>query len=70
MEEFKLKEGEEYIDLNNLLKILGWVITGGEAKSIISEGNVKVNDQVETRIRKKIRIGEIVVFGEDTVTVI
>ena len=66
METFKLKESEEFIELNNLIKLLGWVATGGEAKVRIKEGEVLVNDLVEIRVRKKVRKGETVTFAEDT----
>lgn len=62
MEVFKLKTDEEYIELNNLLKALGWVSTGGEAKIRIDQGEVTVNGEVETRKRKKMRAGDLVLF--------
>lgn len=62
METFNLKPDEEYIELNNLLKALGWVATGGEAKIRIDNGEVKVNNEVETRRRKKMRAGDTVEF--------
>lgn len=65
MELFKLKADEEYIELNNLIKALGWVATGGEAKVRIDEGEVTVNGEVETRRRKKMRAGDHIVFGTD-----
>lgn len=65
MEVFKLRETEEYIELNNLLKTLGWVATGGEAKIVIKEGEVIVNNEVETRVRKKMRSGDSVTFGTE-----
>lgn len=68
MEEFKL-EGHEFIELNKLLKILGWVPSGGEAKQVIDQGTVKVNGEVETRRRKKLVIGDEVMFGEEKVKV-
>lgn len=60
MEIFKLKEDEEYIELNNLLKRFSWVGSGGEAKILIKEGEVSVNGEVETRVRKKMRSGDTV----------
>ena len=51
MENFKLKEGEEYIPLKDLIKLLGWVNTGGEATSRIDNGEVKVNGEIETQRR-------------------
>ena len=69
MEIFKLKTDEEFIELNNLLKSLGWVLTGGEAKQRIDQQEVTVNGEIETRRRKKVRAGDVVVYAEDQVTV-
>ena len=65
MESFKLKEGEEYIELKDLIKLLGWVGTGGEAKFRIDNQEVNVNGQIETQRRKKIRRGDIVMSGDN-----
>jgi ribosome-associated protein len=69
MESFKLKEGEEFIELKNLIKILGWVNTGGEAKTRIDNQEVTVNGVVETQRRKKIRKGDVVMAGGNEVRV-
>ena len=60
MEEFQLKN--EYIPLCDLLKIMGLCETGGHAKTIISEGEVSVNGEIELRKRCKIRAGQTVQF--------
>ena len=60
METFNLKTSETYIELNNLLKVLSWVSSGGEAKMNIKEGQVSVNGEVELQVRKKIRAGDLV----------
>lgn len=65
MEIFKLKEGEEYIELNSLLKVFKWVSSGGEGKMAIRASKVFVNGEVESRIRKKMRAGDTVKFEED-----
>jgi ribosome-associated protein len=70
MENFKLKEGEEYIELKNLIKLLGWVNTGGEAKFRIDNQEIKVNGEVETQRRKKIRRGDIVMSGNNQAEVL
>lgn len=62
MESFNLRPGEEYIELNNLLKAFGWVATGGEAKIRIDNGEVTVNGEIETRKRKKMKVGDMVEF--------
>lgn len=65
MENFKLKEGEEFIELKNLIKLLGWVDTGGEAKIRIDNQEVKVNGAIETQRRKKIRRSDVVMYGSN-----
>ncbi|MBA6292415.1 RNA-binding S4 domain-containing protein [Colwellia sp. MB3u-70] len=49
----------EPIELCNLLKIAN-MVDGGEAKTMISEGNVLVNNEVVVQKRKKIRRGDII----------
>ena len=43
-----------HIELNTFLKVKGICSTGGEAKILIREGHVKVNNEVETRNKKKL----------------
>ena len=61
MEEFILTN-TEYIELNNLLKVMGFCETGGMAKAAIAQGLVRVNDVVELRKRCKLRKGDKVEF--------
>jgi len=61
MVEFKLTG--EHIALFQLLKATHLCGTGGEAKIMISEGLVKVDGDAETRLRNKIRSGEIVEYN-------
>ncbi len=44
----------EFIQLNQLLKLLGWAETGSEANDFIDGGLVKVNGIQELRRRNKI----------------
>jgi ribosome-associated protein len=69
MRQFKLNEQQDYIQLNDLLKVLDLVSTGGEAKIRIQEGEVKVNGATEWQVRKKLRIGDTVDFGEEKIVV-
>lgn len=48
----------EYIRLDDLLKNVGVVNTGGHAKIIIQEGEVKVNGETCTMRGKKLRSGD------------
>lgn len=70
MEHFKLRDGEDYIALKDLIKLLGWVNTGGHAMSLIDNHEIKVNGEVETQRRKKIRKGDIVTSGDNQAQVI
>jgi len=60
---------KEPIELFKLLKFENMVASGGEAKYVISEGQVRVNGAVETRKRKKILAGDVVEFGEEKMRV-
>ena len=53
----------EYIDLLQFLKATGISMTGGEAKAIVDEGLVKVNDEPESRRRRKLRDGDRVLVA-------
>jgi ribosome-associated protein len=57
------------VELCKLLKIANLVSGGGEAKIVISEGFVVVNNEVEFQKRKKIRHGDIVEFNGEVIEV-
>lgn len=69
MKEFKLGNNE-FVELKNLLKLMGLCESGGIAMTVISEGLVKVDGTVELRKRCKIRKGQIVEFEGQEITVI
>lgn len=60
--------GNEFIKLDQFLKLANVVQTGGEAKVLIQSGAVRVNGEVETRRGRKLRPGDVVVVdGEELV---
>ena len=64
-----MKEIEIYrepVELYKLLKFHGLASSGGEAKMIIGDGLVAVNGEIETRKRKKIVSGDVVVFAGES----
>ncbi|HEU4717090.1 MAG TPA: RNA-binding S4 domain-containing protein [Bacteroidia bacterium] len=63
MEKFRIKG--EFIELIQLLKVLGIAETGGHAKMIVEDGHVKVNGVLEERKRAKLRPGDKIEVGED-----
>lgn len=50
----KVKISTEFIKLDQFLKWLAVVDSASEAKEVILDGKVKVNDEVETRRGRKI----------------
>ena len=61
--------GHEFIELYKVLKIEGMVSSGGEAKAVIAEGQVLVNGAVETQKRKKIIVGDVIEFRDETIQI-
>ncbi len=63
--DFKI-EGE-YIELIQLLKVLGIASTGGHAKFIVDEGEVIRNGEIETRKRAKLIPGDVIEIGGEKI---
>ncbi|WED64770.1 RNA-binding S4 domain-containing protein [Synoicihabitans lomoniglobus] len=59
----------EPAELYKILKFENLVASGGEAKFVISEGQVLLNGEVETRKRKKIMAGDVIEFGGEQLKV-
>jgi len=68
MIEFKLTG--EFIPLIQLLKATGLVQSGGEAQTVVEDGLVKYNGKVDYRKRLKVRVGDVVDFMSQKITVI
>jgi ribosome-associated protein len=66
--EFKLKL--EFIELDNLLKAANLAASGAEARQYILAGSIKINGQVETRVRRKLRSGDSVEFGKHQIGIV
>lgn len=59
---------EEPTELFKILKFENLVASGGEAKTVIAEGLVSVNGEVETRKRRKMLVGDVISFGAEHFT--
>ena len=57
----------EHIQLDQLLKAANLVTSGGEAHAHVEAGEVRVDGQVETRKRAKLRPGQRVEFGGEVI---
>lgn len=55
---------KESIRLDHFLQMCG-VQTGGQAKMLIQNGHVSVNGEVETRRRKKLFAGDVVLIDDE-----
>ncbi|MDD3368164.1 MAG: RNA-binding S4 domain-containing protein [Lachnospiraceae bacterium] len=61
---------DDYIKLGQAMKLAGMVDSGVDAKFEIQDGNVKVNNAVETQRGKKLVAGDVISFQGQTVTVV
>lgn len=60
----------DHIRLDQLLKAVGWVGSGGEAHAAVEAGRVRVDGAVETRKRAKLRAGQVVSLGPESVELV
>lgn len=61
--DFALDAGREFIELNQLLKLVGLCDSGGAGKQLVASGVVRVDGVVELRKTAKIRAGQRVQAG-------
>lgn len=66
----KLREGESFIPLIQLLKATNVVYSGSEAQKVVTEGLVLRNGEVELRKRAKIVSGETILFEQYEIAVV
>jgi ribosome-associated protein len=52
--------GPAGIRLGRLLKLVGAVDTGGQARTLLDEGAVEVNGEVESRRGRQLAVGDVV----------
>lgn len=67
MQTIKIKE--DFIRLDSALKLSGLVGTGGQAKMLIQDAQVKVNGEICVMRGKKLRRGDYFEFDGQTVSV-
>lgn len=60
---------DEFIKLGQALKAAGLVESGAEAKEVITEGLVKVNNITEIQRGKKIHSGDIVSYNGNEIEI-
>lgn len=67
MEEITIRD--DFIKLGQALKLAGMVSAGTDAKFVITEGQVKLNDEVVYERGKKCRPGDIIEYNGEKVVV-
>ena len=60
----------DYIELNQLLKLVGLCDSGGAGKALVASGAVRVDGGVELRKTCKIRDGQTVRVGDVEIRVV
>ncbi len=65
----KILLSKQPVELFKVLKLEGLASSGGEAKALIADGQVRVNGVVETRKRKKIIADDVIEFSDDKYSV-
>ena len=60
---------DDSIRLGQFLKLADLIDTGSDAKSVIADGLVTVNDQVELRRGRQLRRGDTVAIGPNAARV-
>jgi ribosome-associated protein len=60
----------EFVEVNQLLKLVGLVDSGGAGKNVVASGAVKVDGKPESRKTAKIRAGQVVSLGDVRISVV
>ena len=66
----EIKINSEIIKLDSFLKWSGSTTLGSEAKFFIQNGEVKVNGEIEKRRGRKLKIGDLIEFNNETYKII
>jgi ribosome-associated protein len=59
----------EFVELNQLVKLVGLVDSGGAGKNMVASGVVSVDGKQELRKTAKIRSGQTVTVGDIRISV-
>lgn len=70
MQKLTFELNGDYVEVNQLLKLVGVVDSGGAGKNLVASGAVKVDGQLESRKTAKIRAGQTVSLGDVRISVV
>lgn len=69
MQKVSFELSGEFVELNQLLKLVGLCDSGGAGKMLVASGDVKVDGKQELRKTAKIRAGQQVSVGDVRISV-
>ena len=69
MQKVSFELNGEFVELNQLLKLVGLCDSGGAGKMMVASGAVKVDGKQELRKTAKIRAGQQVTVGDVKISV-
>ena len=69
MQKLSFELAGEFVELNQLLKLVGLCDSGGAGKNMVATGVVSVDGKKELRKTAKIRTGQIVTVGDVRIAV-
>ena len=70
MQELEFTPTGEFIELHQLLKLVGLCDSGGAGKALVASGAVSVDGLLELRKTAKIRAGQLVTLGDVRIRVL
>ena len=70
MQQLEFTLNSDYVELNQLLKLVGVCDSGGAGKMMVASGAVAVDGKVELRKTCKIRAGQVVTLGNVQIKVL
>ncbi|WP_395771285.1 RNA-binding S4 domain-containing protein [Arenimonas sp.] len=70
MTEIRFELNDEFIELNQLLKLVGLCDSGGIGKQIVASGIVSVDGRPELRKTAKIRSGQTVTLEDVLIRIV
>ena len=70
MQQLEFQLNGEFVELNQLLKLVGVCDSGGAGKALVAQGVVSVDGHIELRKTCKIRAGSEVTLGDVRISVI
>ena len=69
MRPLPVRDAEAGLPLQAVVQIAGWAETGGRAKQIVQDGQVRLNGQVETRRSHLVHVGDTLACDGDEVEI-